>query len=144
MAIAIQAQPAAASKKALWASRAMRVIVVLFLLMDAGIHIATPAPVVEAMNQLGYPLNVTVTIGVLELVLTVLYVIPRTSILGALLLTGYLGGAVAAHMRVGNPVFESYIFPALMGALLWGGLVLIDARLRGLLTSATPQPARCR
>jgi DoxX-like protein len=136
MATAIQAQSATASKKALWASRAMRIIVVLFLLMDASIHIATPAPVVQAMNQLGYPLDVTVTIGIIELALTVLYVIPRTSIFGALLLTGYLGGAVAAHMRVGNPVFESYIFPVLMGALLWGGLVLIDSRLRGLLTTA--------
>lgn len=130
MAIAIQP---AVSKKALWTSRVLRVIVVLFLLMDAGIHLATPAPVVQAMTQLGYPLNVTVTLGVIELVLTVLYVIPRTSILGALLLTGYLGGAVAAHMRVGNPVFESYIFPAMLGALLWGGLVLIDSRLRALL-----------
>ena len=132
MATAIQTQPAV-SRKALWTSRVMRAIVVLFLLMDAGIHIATPAPVVEAMTQLGYPLNVTVTIGVIELILTALYVIPRTSIFGALLLTGYLGGAVAAHMRVGNPVFESYIFPLMMGVLLWGGLVLIDSRLRALL-----------
>jgi DoxX-like family len=132
MATAIQAQ-AAVSTRALWTSRVMRAIVVVFLLMDAGIHLATPAPVVQAMNQLGYPLNVTVTIGVIELVLTVLYVIPATSILGALLLTGYLGGAVAAHMRVGNPIFEAYIFPVMVGALLWGGLVLIDSRLRALL-----------
>jgi len=133
MATAIQANPAV-SNQALWTSRAMRAIVVLFLLMDAGIHLATPAPVVQAMNQLGFPLNVTVTIGVIELVCTALYVIPATSILGAVLLTGYLGGAVAAHMRVGNPIFEAYIFPTLVGALLWGGLLLIDFRLRGLLT----------
>jgi len=133
MATAIQANPAV-SNQALWTSRAMRAIVVLFLLMDAGIHLATPAPVLQAMNQLGFPLNVTVTIGVIELVCTALYVIPATSILGAVLLTGYLGGAVAAHMRVGNPIFEAYIFPTLVGALLWGGLLLIDFRLRGLLT----------
>jgi DoxX-like family len=132
MATAVQANRAE-SNKALWTSRVMRAIVVLFLLMDAGIHLATPAPVVQAMNQLGYPLNVTVTIGVIELVLTVLYVIPATAIFGALLLTGYLGGAVAAHMRVGNPIFESYIFPTMVGALLWGGLVLIDSRLRALM-----------
>ena len=134
MATAIQANPAV-SNQALWTSRAMRAIVVLFLLMDAGIHLATPAPVVQAMNQLGFPLNVTVTIGVIELVCTALYVIPATSILGAVLLTGYLGGAVGAHMRVGNPIFEAYIFPTLVGALLWGGLLLIDSRLRALLTT---------
>jgi hypothetical protein len=127
--------PPAVSNKALWTSRVMRAIVVLFLLMDAGIHLATPAPVIQAMNQLGYPLNVAVTIGLIELVCTVLYVIPRTSILGALLLTGYLGGAVAAHMRVGNPIFESYIFPVIVGVLLWGGLLLIDSRLRTLVSN---------
>ena len=130
----IQTQPAV-SNKVLWTSRVMRAIVVLFLLMDGGIHLATPAPVIQAMNELGFPLNVTVTIGVIELILTALYVIPRTSILGALLLTGYLGGAVAAHMRVGNPVFEAYIFPLMVGALLWGGLLLVDSRLRALVST---------
>lgn len=134
MVTAIQANPAV-STKALWTSRVMRAIVVLFLLMDAGIHLATPPPVVQAMNQLGFPLNVTVVIGVIELACTALYVIPATSLLGAVLLTGYLGGAVAAHMRVGNPIFEAYIFPTLVGALLWGGLLLIDSRLRALLTT---------
>jgi hypothetical protein len=131
METAIQTRPAV-SNKALWTSRVMRAIVVLFLLMDTAIHLAQPAPVVQAMNQLGFPPNTAVTIGVLELVLTVLYVIPRTSILGALLLTGYLGGAVSAHMRVGNPAFEAYIFPMLVGGLLWGGLLLVDSRLRAL------------
>jgi hypothetical protein len=134
MATAIQATPAI-SNKALWTSRVLRVLVVLFLLMDAGIHLATPAPVVQAMNQLGFPLNVTVVIGVIELACTALYVIPTTSIVGAVLLTGYLGGAVAAHMRVGNPIFEAYIFPTMVGAMLWGGLLLIDPRLRALLTT---------
>jgi hypothetical protein len=134
METAIQTR-AAGSNKVLWTSRIMRAIVVLFLLMDTAIHLAQPAPVVQAMNQLGYAPDAAVTLGILELVLTVLYVIPRTSILGALLLTGYLGGAVAAHMRVGNPVFETYIFPTLIGALLWGGLLLVDPRLRALVSS---------
>jgi hypothetical protein len=89
------------------------------------------------MNQLGFPLGVTVAIGVVELICTVLYVIPATSILGAILLTGHLGGAVAAHVRVGNPVFESYVFPFLVGALLWGGLLLVEPRLRTLVPIRT-------
>ncbi len=126
-------QPVAnVSSKTLWASRLMRGLVVLFLLLDSGIHLAVPAPVVQAMTQLGFPLGTTVGIGVVELICTALYVIPATSILGAILLTGYLGGAVAAHLRVGNPFFETIIFPAIVGALLWGGLLLIDERLRAL------------
>ena len=131
METAIQTRPAV-SNKILWTSRAMRALVVLFLLMDTAIHLAQPAPVVQAMHQLGFAPGAAANLGMLELVLTVLYVIPRTSILGALLLTGYLGGAVAAHMRVGNPVFEAYIFPTLVGALLWGGLLLVDSRLRAI------------
>jgi hypothetical protein len=137
METAAQIRPAV-SNKALWTSRVMRAIVVLFLLMDTGIHLAQPAPVVQAMNQLGFPLSNILTISIIELACTVLYVIPATSIIGAVLLTGYLGGAVAAHMRVGNPVFETYIFPVLVGALLWGGLLLIDSRVRALL-SARPR-----
>lgn len=134
METAIQTSPAI-SNKALWTSRVMRAVVVLFLLMDTGIHLAQPVQVVQAMNQLGFPPDTAVTLGMLELGLTALYVIPRTSILGALLLTGYLGGAVSAHMRVGNPVFEAYIFPTLLGALLWGGLLVVDSRLRELMSS---------
>jgi len=120
------------SPKSLWASRVMRGLVVLFLLLDSGIHLAVPAPVVQAMTQLGFPVGMAVGLGVVELICTALYVIPATSILGAILLTGYLGGAVAAHLRVGNPIFEAIIFPAIVGALLWGGLLLIDERLRAL------------
>lgn len=130
---AVPTRPAV-SNKALWASRVMRTLVVLFLLMDAGIHLAQPAPVVQAMNQLGFPPGTAVALGIVELILTVLYLIPRTAILGALLFTGYLGGAVAAHVRVGNPAFETYIFPTLVGALIWGGLLLVDSRLRSLAT----------
>ncbi len=91
-----------------------------------------PAPVVEATVQLGYPESSIVGLGVVLLVSTVLYVIPRTALLGGLLLTGYLGGAVATHVRVSAPLFNA-IFPALLGALLWGGLWLRDSRVRELL-----------
>ena len=110
------------SKPARWTSYILRGLAILFLVVDGVMHLAQPAPVVTAMNQLGFPGNVTFAIGIIELVCTVLYAIPATSTLGALLLTGYLGGAVTAHMRVGNPVFEAYIFPAIMGAMIWGGI----------------------
>jgi hypothetical protein len=100
--------------------------------MDTGMHLAVPAPVVEAMNRLGFPLGAAVAIGVIELICTALYVIPLTSVLGAILLTGCLGGAVAAHLRVGSPIFEAYIFPILVGTLLWGGILMSDLRLRAL------------
>jgi hypothetical protein len=110
------------SKRVLWTSRVLWGLAVLFLVMDGVMHVVQPAPVVQAMKQLGFPLGVTLAIGVIELVCTVLYVIPGTSILGAVLLTGYVGGAVAAHLRVGNPPFEAYIFPVIVGALVWGGV----------------------
>jgi DoxX-like family len=87
---------------------------------------------VETTLQLGYPESVILGLGIALLASTVVYLIPRTSVLGAILLTGYLGGAVATHVRVGDNLF-SVIFPVLLGALLWGGLVLRDARLRALL-----------
>ena len=123
------------SKPARWTSYILRGLVILFLVADGVMHLAQPGPVVTAMNQLGFPGNVTVAIGIIELICTALYVIPATSTLGALLLTGYLGGAVAAHMRVGNPIFEAYIFPVMVGAMLWGG---IFPRARSLLISRQP------
>jgi hypothetical protein len=110
------------SRKVIWSSRILWGLVVLFLIMDGVMHVVQPAPVVQAMNQLGFPLGATLAIGIIELVCTVLYVIPGTSMFGAVLLTGYIGGAVAAHLRVGNPPFESYIFPVIVGALVWGGI----------------------
>jgi len=91
------------------------------------------APVaVEGSVQLGYPEKVVVAIGVVLLVCTLLYVIPQTSILGAILLTGYLGGAIATHVRVGNPLFTHVLFPVYVGVMVWGGLFLRDKRLRAL------------
>jgi len=105
----------------------------VFLLVD-GIMKMMKAPVaVEGSMQLGYPESVVVGIGVLLLVCTFLYAIPRTSILGAVLLTGYLGGAIATQVRVGNPLFSRVLFPVYVGVMVWGGLFLRDSRLRGLL-----------
>jgi len=116
-------------KKNLWAGRIVSALGALFMVMDAAIHIAKPDPVVQAFAHLGYPLGTAVPLGVLVLVLVALYVIPRTAFFGAILLTGYLGGAVATHVRVADPTFDT-IFPILIGALLWGGLFVRDGRIR--------------
>ncbi len=123
-------------RRALWTGRALSGLVVIFLLLDAAIHVKVPQPVVDAMTHLGYPLAAAPAIGILELICLLLYVIPATAPIGAVLLTGLLGGAVAAHVRVGDPIFETYIFPVLVGALIWAGLSLRDPRVRALVTVA--------
>lgn len=123
---------AVTSKKMVWAGRILSGLPVLFLLLDAVMKFVKPAPVVETTVGLGYPESVIVGLGAVLLASTVLYAIPRTSVLGAILLTGYLGGAVATHVRVGGPLF-SIIFPVIFGVLIWGGLWLRDSRLRALL-----------
>lgn len=122
---------AAASNKLLWTGRILSILAVLFMLFDAGAHLFKPAPVVQAFLQLGFPLRLSICLGIIQLVCVLIYVIPRTAILGAVLITGYLGGAVAIHMRVGNPVFEC-VFPILIGIFFWGGLLLRDSRLRAI------------
>jgi len=107
----------------------------LFLLIDAVIHILAIDPVVESFRQLGFADSAALPIGLLELALVALYAIPRTSILGALLLTGYLGGAVSAHVRVDSPMFSTTLFPVYLGIALWVGLYLRNAKVRGLLTN---------
>ena len=127
-----QAQAASVSKKRLWAGRIMSVLPALFLFLDGIMKLVKPVVVVEATVQLGYPESVILGLGIVLLTCTVLYLIPRTAVLGAILLTGYLGGAVATHVRVGNPLF-SIIFPVIIGAMLWGGLYLRDEQLRSLI-----------
>ena len=127
----LDTQAAAVSRSALWSARILSALVALFLL-DAVGHMAKPAPVVDAFARLGYPLSASLGIGIVELLCLVVYVIPRTEVLGAVLLTGILGGAIATHLRVGSPLFEAYIFPFLVGLLVWGGIWLRDARLRAL------------
>ena len=125
-------QTAATSRKMLWAGRIISALPVLFLLMDGAMKLAKPAFVVEATVQLGYPESVIIGLGIVLLTCTVLYLIPRTSVLGAILLTSYLGGAVATHVRVGDGLFP-ISFPIILGVLIWGGLYLRDERLRTLL-----------
>jgi len=121
------------SKKRLWAGRIVTALPVLFLLFDSVIKLMTLAPVAESFARLGYPESLAPGIGILELLCIVLYVIPRTSILGAILLTGFLGGATATHVRVGDPLFTHVLFPSYVGALIWGGLFLRDSQLRVLI-----------
>jgi hypothetical protein len=120
------------AKKGSWGGYVISGLAVLFLLFDAVIHVMQIAPVVEAAAQLGYPAGVFVPLGIIELVCLGLYVLPRTSVLGAILLTGYLGGAVAIHVRVGSPLFSHVLFPVYVGLMIWGGLYLRDERLRAL------------
>lgn len=121
------------STKRLWAGRIVTAIPVLFLLFDAVIKFMQIAPVRESFAQLGYPERLAPIIGALALACLILYLIPRTSVLGAILLTAYLGGAVATHVRVGNPLVTHALFPTYVALLLWGGLWLRDDRLRALI-----------
>src|SRR5262245_39658236 len=121
----INRQSPAVGKKQLWIGRVMSGLPALFLLVDGGMKLVKPAFVVEATVLLGYPESVIVGLGIVLLACTILYLIPVTSVLGAILLTGYLGGAVATHVRVGDAWFP-ILFPVVLGALLWGGLFLRD------------------
>jgi hypothetical protein len=104
----------------------------LFFVFDGVGHLMKPAPVVEAFARLGYPLSASAGIGVLTLVCTAMYVTPRTSILGAILMTGYLGGAVSTQVRAGSSLFET-IFPVILGILMWAGIYVRDGQLRTLI-----------
>jgi hypothetical protein len=117
----------------IWTGRIVSGIGVLFLTFDSVIKLMLIQPAVEGTAQLGYPTSVVFPLGLLEAVLLVLYLIPRTSALGAILWTGYLGGAIATHVRLMNPLFTHILFPIYVAALLWGGLWLRDARVRALL-----------
>ena len=120
------------TKATLWAGRILSVLAVLFLLFDGVIKVLNLAPAVEATTQLGYPESLVIGIGIIELISLAIYAIPRTSVLGAILLTGYLGGAIATQVRVGSPLFST-AFPIIIGALIWGGLFLREERLRALI-----------
>lgn len=106
---------------------------VLFLMFDSVGKLLQLPPVVEGTTALGYPASVIVPLGVIQVACLLLLLVPRTSLLGAVLLTGYLGGAIATHVRLGNPLFTHVLFPTYVAALVWGGLYLLDARLRLLM-----------
>ena len=126
---------ATSNKLQLWAGRILSILPALFLLLDGVMKLVKPAVVVEATVNLGYPESTIVGLGIVLLAGTILYLIPSTSVLGAIVLTGYLGGAVATHVRVGGPLFP-IIFPVIIGAMLWGGLYLRNERLRALIPFA--------
>ena len=125
--------PVDSSPRQIWIGRVLTGLAVLFLLFDAIGKLMRPAAVVEGTTQLGWPVSVILPLGIVQLVCLILYLYPRTSVLGAILWTGYLGGAVATHVRIGNPLFSHILFPTYIAALLWGGLWLRDRRLRALL-----------
>jgi hypothetical protein len=129
------------SKTALWVGRIVSGLVILFLTFDVVFKFIkpAPAPVVETMAHVGWALSLAPVLGIVLLVCVALYAIPLTSVLGAILLTGYLGGAIATHLRVGDPLFSHVLFPTYLGVLLWGGLYLREPRLRALLPFRSPK-----
>ena len=129
------AETAPVSKPALWLGRVLSGLVVLFLLFDGAIKLVPWPIVTETMDRIGYGSSETLarTLGLISIVCTVLYAIPPTSIVGAILLTGYLGGAIASHVRIGSPLFSHTLFGFYLGLMLWGGLWLRDRNLRALM-----------
>jgi len=125
------------ASRSTWASRIVRGIVIFLLLLDAFGKVAALPPVVEGTAGLGYPVRFVVVIGVIEAVCVALYAVPATSPLGAVLLTGYLGGAVASHVRIESPLMTHILAPVYIGILLWIGLLLGDERLRRLIGPRT-------
>lgn len=118
------------SRKMIWVGRVVSAIPVLLMLFSAGMKFAKPAPVVQGMVRFGYPESQLFVLGVLESLSCIVYLIPRTAVLGAILMTGYLGGATASNVRIGDP---SYIMPVLLGVMVWGGLFFREERLRALI-----------
>src|ERR1700753_914668 len=114
----------------IWTGRIIGGLVAVFFLWDAAIKLGKPAPVMDAFKRSGWPIELSVTVGIILLTCTVLYIIPRTSILGAVLLTGYLGGAVATNLRLHNPLFLFTLFPVYLGMLPRIGLWLREPRIR--------------
>lgn len=135
------------SRWMLWIGWGMSGLMILFMLFDSGAKIALEPHVVEATTRIGYPIDVIRPLGLVGLACTLLYAVPRTSILGAILLTAYLGGAVASKVRIEDPLFSSVLFGAYFGLLVWGGLYLRDGELRALIPvkrsgSVTASPDR--
>ena len=129
------AETAPVSKPARWTSRVVSGLVIVFLLFDGAIKLVPWPVVTEAMDRIGYGSSETLarSLGIITVACTVLYAIPPTSILGAILLTGYLGGAMASHLRIGSPLFTHILFGFYLGLMLWGGLWLRDGTLRTLI-----------
>ena len=123
--------------KGAWAGRVLSALAVVFLAFDGGIKLMRVPAVLDATVQLGFPLGSIVPVGLTLLVCTLIYAIPRTSVVGSVLLTGYLGGAVATQVRAGNPMFEM-VFPIIVGTVVWAGVFLRDRRVRAMLAPQEP------
>jgi hypothetical protein len=128
-------ETAPASRGALWTGRVLSGLIVLFMIFDGVIKLPPLDVVTQTMAQLGWPADAGTArlLGVIGLVSTALYVLPRTSVLGAILLTAYMGGAISTHVRVGNPLFSHTLFGVYLAVILWGGLYLRDVRVRALI-----------
>jgi hypothetical protein len=127
------ADVAPTSNKKLWLGRVLSGLAIAFLAFDTVAKLLMMQPAVDGTTELGFPVHAIWTIGLSELLCLVLYCIPRTAPLGAILWTGYFGGAIATHVRLDNPLFTHKIFPLYIAALIWGGLYLRDTRVRNLL-----------
>jgi DoxX-like family len=134
-AMPVTVEEAPLSTSARWFGRILSGLVILFLLFDGAIKLVPWPVVTETMDRIGYGSSETLarTLGVITVACTVLYAIPPTSILGAILLTGYLGGAMASHLRIGSPLFTHTLFGFYLGLMVWGGLWLRDRKLRALM-----------
>ncbi|RUV35124.1 DoxX family protein [Mesorhizobium sp. M7A.F.Ca.MR.148.00.0.0] len=128
-------ETAPVSPGALWTGRALSGVIVLFMIFDGVIKLPPLDVVTQTMVPLGWPADVNVArmLGVIGLISTALYALPRTSVLGAILLTAYMGGAIATNVRVDNPLFSHILFGVYLGIIVWGGLYLRDARVRALI-----------
>ena len=128
-------QTASVSMKRLWAGRILSGLAVLFFLFDSITKLMRVNAVVQGLVQMGYPVRFVPIIGAILLACVIVYLIPRTSILGAVLLTGYLGGAIASNLRVEAPLFTYVLAPLYFAVLVWGGLYLRDDRVRALIAT---------
>jgi len=131
--MATYAAPNSVSTRRLWTGRVLSGVGALFMLFDGVIHILRITPVVDAFAQLGFPLGTSRALGVIEIICVAIYLLRGTSVLGAILLTGYLGGAIATQVRVGAPLFSTTLFPVYVALFLWGGLYFRDERVRSLI-----------
>ncbi|RUW25835.1 MULTISPECIES: DoxX family protein [unclassified Mesorhizobium] len=123
------------SNGALWTGRVLSAVVVLFMIFDGVIKLPPLNIVTQTMTDLGWPADADIArlIGIIGLISTALYALPRTSVLGAILLTAYMGGAISTHVRIGSPLFSHTLFGVYLGVILWGGLYLRDPRVRALI-----------
>jgi len=125
--------PGPLSKGAVWTGRVLTGLIVLFLLFDGIIKLVMIQPVIDTFNQMGYPVKHAYLIGVIDVTCAILLAIPRTAVLGAVLMTGLLGGAIATHVRIDSPLFSHTLFGVYMGLIAWAGLYLREPRVRALL-----------